>query len=76
MTFNRILKKLHDWAANHNISLEEVSPNMSKRKRMVVARTFHQAGIVVPVNKETELGYRPLMETESNYFILYNKYSL
>lgn len=36
---------------------------MCERDKNVVSRTFHRAGIVVPYNKKTELGYRPLSET-------------
>lgn len=31
----------------------------------VVARTFHRAGIVVPYDIKTDVGYRPLIESES-----------
>ena len=36
-----------------------------QRNRNIVARCFHKIGIVVPYDKETELGYRPLPMTDS-----------
>ena len=35
-----------------------------QRNRNIVARCFHKIGIVVPYDKETELGYRPLPMTD------------
>jgi hypothetical protein len=31
-----------------------------------VCTTFHGAGLVVPYNKKTEVGYRPIPETAAN----------
>lgn len=38
-----------------------------QRNRNIVARCFHKIGIVVPYDKETELGYRPLPMTDSKW---------
>ncbi len=40
-------------------------PAVKRRSREVVAKTFHKFGIVVPYDKEMELGYRPLPMTDS-----------
>ena len=42
-------------------------PRVRKRNREVVAKTFHKFGIVVPYDKETEVGYRPLPMTDSMF---------
>lgn len=33
-----------------------------------VSKTFHKAGIVVPYDSKTDVGYRPLSENESTFF--------
>ncbi|XP_066998763.2 histone PARylation factor 1 [Anabrus simplex] len=53
------------WAEKEKIDLETPSPEMKTRSRKVVAKTFHSAGIVVPVNKQNDTGYRPLLETDA-----------
>lgn len=58
-------KKLKDFAKDNKIKLDKQTTNMQARERQVVARTFHKAGIVVPYNKKTELGYRSLAITDS-----------
>lgn len=37
---------------------------MRARKKNIVTKCFHGAGIVVPYNKKTEAGYRPLPESD------------
>lgn len=57
-------KKLEDWAANNNISIEPQSHILKKRKQKMVAKTFYECGIVVPVDKKTKVGYRKIPETD------------
>ncbi|XP_055902949.1 histone PARylation factor 1-like [Eupeodes corollae] len=38
----------------------------SQRARKICSKTFHNVGIVVPVNKTTTVGYRPLMDSDAN----------
>jgi len=40
------------------------STAMKARDKKVVTKTFHNAGLVVPFNKKTEMGYRELTETD------------
>lgn len=63
--FSRIKNELQQWAADHNFQLDNYTENMRKRDKRVVAKTLHHAGIVVPYDKKTELGYRPLPESTS-----------
>ena len=39
---------------------------MKNRDRLKVAVSFHGAGIVVPYNKQTEVGYREIPETNAS----------
>ncbi|XP_066601812.1 histone PARylation factor 1 [Prorops nasuta] len=60
----RTYNRLKEYARENNINLTEFSSKMQQRKKIVVAKTFFRIGIVVPYNKKTELGYRPLAVTE------------
>ncbi|CAC5425683.1 Putative histone PARylation factor 1-like,Histone PARylation factor 1 [Mytilus coruscus] len=62
-------KKLQDiqdevieWAKKKKYSLDLKSKGMKERDKKVVCKTFHGAGIVVPVD-DNEVGYRPVPET-------------
>ncbi|KOB74535.1 UPF0609 protein, partial [Operophtera brumata] len=57
MVCQKLMDKLKTYAEQNNYSLEEF--NVKKRLSQVVTKTFHGAGIVVPYNKKTQLGYRP-----------------
>lgn len=61
----RLHVQLKNFAKQHKITLEKNTVNMRSRERRVVARTFHEAGIVVPYNEKTQLGYRDLAATDS-----------
>lgn len=59
------MDKVKKFAEDNNYSLEAF--DIKKRKQNIVTNTLHQAGIVVPYNKKTQLGYRPLVENDSMY---------
>ncbi|KAH0568222.1 histone PARylation factor 1 isoform X1 [Cotesia glomerata] len=63
---SRVLQTLKNYAKTHDISLEKNSAGMQKRNREVVTKTLHGAGVVVPYNKKTQLGYRQLSLTDSH----------
>ena len=48
-----------------HLTCESVEDLKKKRRREVVADTFNKLGILVPYDKKTELGYRPLPVTNS-----------
>ncbi len=48
-----------------NVSHEKVADLRKKRRKESVAVTFNNLGIVVPYDKKTELGYRPLPLSKS-----------
>merc|ERR1711884_264131 len=50
----------------HSLNLDKKSVSMKSRDRKKVATTFHGAGIVVPYNKQTEVGYREIPETTAS----------
>lgn len=56
--------KLQGKAEAVGLSLEQKTKAMKERDKKVVAKTFHGAGIVVPVDKN-EVGYRELPETDA-----------
>ncbi|XP_026747440.1 histone PARylation factor 1 [Trichoplusia ni] len=64
MACQKLMEKIKAFADENKISLEEYT--MKKRSPHMVTRSFHGAGIVVPYNKKTQLGYRHLVETDAN----------
>lgn len=42
----------------------KVTETLEGRKCDPVTKTFHKAGIVVPYDRQTDIGYRPLSESE------------
>lgn len=56
----KLQKALKEKAKILKYDLFKKSPSMEKRNRSVVCKTFHTAGIVVPYNKKSTVGYRPL----------------
>lgn len=63
-SITRLHSQLKNFAKQYNITLEKNTADMRTRERNVVARTFHKAGIVVPYDKKTQLGYRDLAATD------------
>ncbi|XP_050693673.1 histone PARylation factor 1-like [Eriocheir sinensis] len=60
----RLYKEVEAYAKDKGYSLLAVTPDMKERNKAVVAKTFHGAGIVVPV--QNDVGYRELPETYAN----------
>ncbi|XP_028308283.1 histone PARylation factor 1 [Gouania willdenowi] len=56
--------KLKDKAESLHLTLELKTKEMKQRDKKVVSKTFHSAGIVVPVDKN-DVGYRELPETDA-----------
>lgn len=57
----RLYKEVESYAKKKDYSILPLTPNMKSRNKKVVAKTFHGAGIVVPVHND--VGYRELPET-------------
>ncbi|KAM9857455.1 histone PARylation factor 1 [Aulostomus maculatus] len=62
--FDSLEAKLRDRAESLSLSLEQKTKVMKQRDKKVVTKTFHGAGIVVPVDKN-DVGYRELPETDA-----------
>uniref|UniRef100_A0A1B6M6S4 PBZ-type domain-containing protein n=1 Tax=Graphocephala atropunctata TaxID=36148 RepID=A0A1B6M6S4_9HEMI len=60
MKIPQFQKTLTSWAKEKGFNLDKNSKEMDSRSRKVVAKTFHGAGIVVPVDKKNDVGYREL----------------
>ena len=56
----KVSNKLQEWAKRYNFNLNVNAKCINERKKCVVANTFHKLGIVVPVDKKLDIGYRPL----------------
>lgn len=67
MVYKKMMEKVKNWAEKHNYSIEEYNPK--RRTNLCIAKTLHGAGIMVPYDKKTQLGYRKLVESDGNIFI-------
>ncbi|KAA0191786.1 hypothetical protein HAZT_HAZT000884 [Hyalella azteca] len=64
--FSKLISQLEDAAKTHGFKLDSKTDAVRQRKKKVVCRSFHGAGIVVPYDKETDVGYREIPETDAN----------
>ena len=64
---NRLRTCLKDSADNSGYSLELKTKSMRDREKRVVCKSFHGAGLVVPVD-HNDVGYRELPETDGNFY--------
>lgn len=62
---NAVRKETVDYAKEHSIDMEQTPDKLRARSKKVVCKTFHGAGLVVPFDKQTDIGYRPLLETDA-----------
>jgi len=68
----KIMEKVKLWVnkavmvGNDKLNLEKKTVGMKNRDRAKLASTFHGAGMVVPYDKKTEVGYREIPETPAN----------
>ncbi|XP_075716369.1 histone PARylation factor 1 isoform X2 [Rhinoderma darwinii] len=61
-----LVEKLSAAAVNLGYSLEQKTASMKRRDKKVVTKSFHGSGLVVPVDKKNNVGYRELPETDGN----------
>lgn len=59
---------MESFAAANDINLEEFSAKLKARNLKSVCKTFHGAGLVVPVDRKTQVGYRELLETNGDFY--------
>lgn len=68
----QLKEKIIEAAKTYNCSLEMKTKAMKERDKKVVCKTFHGAGIVVPVD-ENDVGYRPVPETPADLKKMFKK---
>ena len=54
------------FSQENDFSLEAKTPKMKARDKTKVTQTFHGAGMIVPYNKETQVGYREIPESTAS----------
>lgn len=71
MELLRFQKRLKDKAKELNLDIRK----NSNSSRHPVCKSFHTAGIVVPFDKKTDVGYRPLSVTDKELLKICDKVS-
>ncbi|XP_073967174.1 histone PARylation factor 1 [Choristoneura fumiferana] len=71
MAYKKMMEKVKSWAEKHNYSVEEY--NAKRRTNLCITKTLHGAGIMVPYDKKTQLGYRKLVESDANIKKLFTR---
>eukprot|EP00092_Neocalanus_flemingeri_P016819 GFUD01018194.1.p1 GENE.GFUD01018194.1~~GFUD01018194.1.p1 ORF type:complete len:460 (+),score=173.33 GFUD01018194.1:74-1453(+) len=67
-----MMEKIKLWVnkammvGNDTLNLEKRTAGMKNRDRAKMASTFHGAGMVVPYDRKTEVGYREIPETPAS----------
>jgi len=60
-----VKKAVSKYLSDNSLELAQLDRLQRERNKRVVAKTFHRAGIVVPYDRKTQLGYRPLAVSDS-----------
>ncbi|XP_020811365.1 histone PARylation factor 1-like [Drosophila serrata] len=58
-------KAVPKYLSENSLELPQLDRLQRERNKRVVAKTFHRAGIVVPFDRKTQLGYRPLAVSDN-----------
>ncbi|SPP83164.1 histone PARylation factor 1-like [Drosophila guanche] len=58
-------KAVKNYLAENSLELAQLDRLQRERNKSVVAKAFHRAGIVVPFDRKTQLGYRPLSVSDA-----------
>ncbi|CAH0560744.1 unnamed protein product [Brassicogethes aeneus] len=75
MNVSKYQNKLLEKAKSLKLSLEAKTDDMIQREKKIVTRTFNKIGLVVPIQKKTDLGYRELALNNKDLLNLLNKLS-
>ncbi|KFB45935.1 hypothetical protein ZHAS_00013900 [Anopheles sinensis] len=67
-------KSLEEWTTAKGIPLK-ASEKIKSRSKLIVCKTFHKAGLVVPYDRKQDLGYRPLLESDANLRKMLSKFN-
>jgi len=66
ISLQKLQKEIESFASKKEYSLETKTPAMKARDKKKVTKSFHGAGIVVPLDKKTDVGYREIPETDGD----------
>ncbi|XP_002014153.2 histone PARylation factor 1-like [Drosophila persimilis] len=58
-------KAVQKYLAENSLELAQLDRLQRERNKRVVAKAFHRGGIVVPFDRKTQLGYRPLSVSDA-----------
>ncbi|KAH8277478.1 hypothetical protein KR026_011394 [Drosophila bipectinata] len=58
-------KSVQKYLSDQSLELPQLDRLQRDRNKRVVAKTFHRAGIVVPLDKKSQMGYRPLSVSDA-----------
>lgn len=64
---NAMKKSIEDFATSNDISLKTFAAKLKARNVKTVCKTFHKAGLAVPYNRKTDVGYRQLGESDGQF---------
>ncbi|CAL4121319.1 unnamed protein product, partial [Meganyctiphanes norvegica] len=65
-SLQKLQKEIESFANDKEYSLATKTPEMKARDKKKVTNSFHGAGIVVPFDKKTDVGYREIPETNAD----------
>lgn len=71
---SKIKKALENWVQEKNIQLPKFEELSKRRNKDVVCKTFHKAGVVVPFDRDSEQGYRQLIESDAKLKKILSKF--
>lgn len=58
-------KAVKQYISDNSLEMAQLDSLKNERDKRVLAKTFHRAGIVVPYERKTQQGYRPLMVSDA-----------
>lgn len=62
-------KSLEQFAQRQNIPLDTFSAKLKARNNRTVCKTLHKGGLIVPYDRKTTVGYRPISESDGKFYI-------
>lgn len=65
LKIQKVQKSISKWAKDNAFSIESNNLAIRERNSKVSSKTFHTAGIVVPYDPKTDVGYRSLAENDA-----------
>uniref|UniRef100_A0A182W7X1 Zf-CCHH domain-containing protein n=1 Tax=Anopheles minimus TaxID=112268 RepID=A0A182W7X1_9DIPT len=66
-------KQINEWTQKKGINLK-ANNKQTVRNKLIVCKTFHKVGLVVPYDRKTDVGYRPLLESDANLRTILSKF--